>query len=72
MADASFRLDRSLVVVATTGGSKACRSRSNKGLGWTQIDNGVAVSTKLYFGFACGFGTAATSPHVVARRSAPT
>ena len=59
VADASFRIDRSFVVVAPGRVKQGEPFEVQiKGLGWTQIDNGVAVTyDNSYFGFACGFGT---------------
>jgi hypothetical protein len=59
VADATFRLDRSFVAVAPRQVKQGEPFEVQiKGLGWTQVDNGVAiVYDNAYFGFACGFGT---------------
>lgn len=59
VADATFRIDRSFVAVAPAKVKQGEAFEVQiKGLGWTQVDNGVAVTyDNSYFGFACGFGT---------------
>jgi len=59
LAEAPFRIDRSMI------GASPRKVKAGetvvvqiKGLGWTQIDNGVGVTyDNAYIGFACGFGT---------------
>ncbi len=59
VADATFRTDRSFVAVAPKQVKQGEPFEVKiQGLGWTQVDNGVAVTyDNSYFGFACGFGT---------------
>ena len=59
VADAVYRIDRSFVAVAPKQVKQGEPFEVQvKGFGWTQVDNGVAVTyDNSYFGFACGFGT---------------
>ncbi|MDP2660818.1 MAG: hypothetical protein Q8R28_08825 [Dehalococcoidia bacterium] len=59
LAEAPFRVDRRLVEVSPKRVKAGETFKVQiKGVGWTQIDNGVAVLyDNSYIGFACGFGT---------------
>ncbi len=59
LAEAPFRVDRSFVEVSPKRVKAGETFKVQiKGLGWTQMDNGVAVTyDNSYIGFACGFGT---------------
>ncbi len=59
LAEAPFRVDRSMVGVSPKRVKAGEMFKVQiKGLGWTQIDNGIAATyDNAFFGFACGFGT---------------
>ncbi len=59
LALAPFRVDRSIVGVSPKRVKVGETFQVQiKGLGWTQIDNGIAATyDNSFIGFACGFGT---------------